>query len=276
MPSKQAFLYVFDRVTGQPVWPIEERPVPQSDVPGEKTSPTQPFPTKPPAYARSGVTSRRSDRLHAGAARAGARRSLKRYKIGADRSRRRSSATSNGPLGAIIGDRRRRHQLAGRRLRSRNAHRLRAGVQRRASRARSLVAPPTRSSPTSATCRACAGQPFRESARARRLLRGRRAAARTRAGGAGAAGAAAGAAAAQRRRRSTSRDCRCVKPPYGMLAAINLDRGELMWQVPHGDTPDNVRNHPALQGAEHSEDRAGGQRRRARHQDARRSSAIRR
>ena len=52
-PSKQAWLYVFDRVTGQPVWPIEERPVPQSDVPGEKTSPTQPFPTKPPAYARN-------------------------------------------------------------------------------------------------------------------------------------------------------------------------------------------------------------------------------
>ena len=46
-------LFVFDRVTGQPVWPIEERPVPQSDVPGEKTSPTQPFPTKPPAYARN-------------------------------------------------------------------------------------------------------------------------------------------------------------------------------------------------------------------------------
>ena len=55
LPSKEAFLYVFDRVTGQPVWPIEERPVPQSDVPGEKTSPTQPFPTKPPAYARQFV-----------------------------------------------------------------------------------------------------------------------------------------------------------------------------------------------------------------------------
>ncbi|HEY6211334.1 MAG TPA: PQQ-binding-like beta-propeller repeat protein, partial [Vicinamibacterales bacterium] len=56
LPSKEAFLYVFDRITGQPVWPIEERPVPQSDVPGEKTSPTQPFPTKPPAYARQQVT----------------------------------------------------------------------------------------------------------------------------------------------------------------------------------------------------------------------------
>lgn len=52
--SKQGFLYVFDRKTGEPVWPIEERPVPQSTVPGEKTSPTQPFPTKPPAFERQG------------------------------------------------------------------------------------------------------------------------------------------------------------------------------------------------------------------------------
>src|SRR5438093_1276631 len=52
IPSKQSFLYVFDRITGQPIWPIEERPVQQSDVPGEKTAKTQPFPTKPPAYGR--------------------------------------------------------------------------------------------------------------------------------------------------------------------------------------------------------------------------------
>lgn len=54
--SKQAFAYVFDRVTGQPVWPIEERPVPQTDVPGEWTSPTQPFPTKPPAFDLQGIS----------------------------------------------------------------------------------------------------------------------------------------------------------------------------------------------------------------------------
>jgi quinoprotein glucose dehydrogenase len=53
--SKQAFAYVFDRKTGQPVWPIEERPVPQSSVPGERTSPTQPFPTKPPAFDLQGA-----------------------------------------------------------------------------------------------------------------------------------------------------------------------------------------------------------------------------
>src|SRR5262249_12074779 len=56
LPSKEAFLYVFDRVTGKPIWPIEERPVPQGDVPGEWYSKTQPFPTKPPAYARQAVT----------------------------------------------------------------------------------------------------------------------------------------------------------------------------------------------------------------------------
>jgi glucose dehydrogenase len=54
--SKTAFLYVFDRVTGKPVWPIEERPVPPSTVPGEHASPTQPFPTKPPAYDLQGLT----------------------------------------------------------------------------------------------------------------------------------------------------------------------------------------------------------------------------
>ncbi len=47
--TKQGLVFVFDRVTGEPVWPIEERPVPQSDVPGERTSATQPFPTRPPA-----------------------------------------------------------------------------------------------------------------------------------------------------------------------------------------------------------------------------------
>jgi len=52
--SKSGFLFVFDRVTGKPVWPIEERPVTQSNVPGERSSPTQPFPTKPIPYERQG------------------------------------------------------------------------------------------------------------------------------------------------------------------------------------------------------------------------------
>lgn len=54
--TKTGFTFVFDRVTGKPVWPIEERPVPPSKVPGEKLSPTQPFPTKPAPFDRQGAT----------------------------------------------------------------------------------------------------------------------------------------------------------------------------------------------------------------------------
>jgi glucose dehydrogenase len=55
-PTKHGFLFVLDRVTGQPLWPIEERAVPKSDVPGERAWPTQPFPTKPPPFARQALT----------------------------------------------------------------------------------------------------------------------------------------------------------------------------------------------------------------------------
>ena len=54
MPTKMGMLFVFDRVSGKPLWPIEERPVPGSDVPGERAALTQPFPTKPASYARQG------------------------------------------------------------------------------------------------------------------------------------------------------------------------------------------------------------------------------
>ena len=53
--GKTGFLYVFNRVTGEPIWPIEERPVPKSDVPGEETWPTQPFPTNPPPFAKQSL-----------------------------------------------------------------------------------------------------------------------------------------------------------------------------------------------------------------------------
>jgi quinoprotein glucose dehydrogenase len=54
--TKQGFVWVFERDTGKPLWPIEERPVPRSDMPGEETWPTQPFPTKPPPFARQQFT----------------------------------------------------------------------------------------------------------------------------------------------------------------------------------------------------------------------------
>ena len=54
--AKTGFVYVFDRVTGEPVWPIEDRPAPASDVPGEQAAATQPYPTKPPPFGRQGFT----------------------------------------------------------------------------------------------------------------------------------------------------------------------------------------------------------------------------
>jgi quinoprotein glucose dehydrogenase len=80
--TKQSFAYVLDRVTGKPVWPIVERAVPQSDVPGEKTAPTQPIPSKPAGYDRQGVT---IDDLidFTPALRAEAIEAVKRFRLGA-------------------------------------------------------------------------------------------------------------------------------------------------------------------------------------------------
>ena len=65
--TKTAYTFVFDRVTGKPIWPIEERPVPKGEAPGEWYSPTQPVPTRPPAVRSAGRRRERSPRLHAGA-----------------------------------------------------------------------------------------------------------------------------------------------------------------------------------------------------------------
>ncbi len=64
-PTKHAFLFVFNRETGEPIWPIEERPVPQSDAPKERSSPTQPFPTRPAPFDLQGITENDLNRLDA-------------------------------------------------------------------------------------------------------------------------------------------------------------------------------------------------------------------
>ncbi len=80
-PTKEGFVFVFDRVSGKPVWPIEERPVPSSDIPEERASPTQPFPSKPPAISPQGVTL--EDAFDATPQlQAKAQEEMKRYRIG--------------------------------------------------------------------------------------------------------------------------------------------------------------------------------------------------
>ena len=130
--GKQAMVYVFDRATGQPVWPIEERPVPQGDVPGEKYSPTQPFPTKPPPYDHQGVT---PDNLidFTPELRAEAVKLMSRYKTGPIFTP--TVAQQGGGADRVVpflG----RHELAGRRLRSRDAGALRAFIHVARSRRR--------------------------------------------------------------------------------------------------------------------------------------------
>src|SRR5579864_1166114 len=99
-PTKQAFLYVFNRVTGKPIFPMEERAVPQGDVPGEWYSPTQPFPTKPPAYDNQGVSSDSlinfTPELHAEA-----ENLVSKYKIG-PLFTPPSVSKADGPLATIV------------------------------------------------------------------------------------------------------------------------------------------------------------------------------
>src|SRR6185369_8508921 len=80
LASKNGFLYVFDRVTGKPLWPIEERPVPQTDVPGEITSPTQPIPTLPPPFARQSFTEKDINPYLTSEEQAGLRENLKKWR----------------------------------------------------------------------------------------------------------------------------------------------------------------------------------------------------
>ena len=122
--GKQAWIYVFDRITGQPVWPIEEQPVPPGDVPGEWYAPTQPHPTRPPAYDHQGVT---VDNLidFTPELRAEAVKLLSRYKLGPIFTPAPVSKVGRPDCRLpIVG----RHELAGRLVRSRDARRVRAVV----------------------------------------------------------------------------------------------------------------------------------------------------
>ena len=217
-PSKQGFLFVLDRSNGEPVWPIEERPVPQSDVPGEVTSATQPFPTKPPPFERQGVTvddlidftpelRRRAEELAA------------RYRTGPLFSPP-SVASLDGTLGTL-------HLpgLTGGSNWPGGSFDPETGIFYLYSKTEvhglGLVSNPRRSNMDYIM-----GRP-----RPPAGTRGR--------GGRGGRGGFGG----------TNVDgITIVKPPWGRITAIDLNEGEIVWQVAHGETPDNIRNHPLLEG----------------------------
>jgi quinoprotein glucose dehydrogenase len=246
VPTKEAFLYVFDRVTGKPVWPMIEKPVPQSDTPGEKTAKTQPFPTRPAPYARQFLRTEDlidfTPELHAKALEV-----IKQYRVGPmftpavvsklggpvkTLSMNNASGGTNWPGGGYDPETQTVFVPA-----------INAGIV-----TRGLVVPPPGYSDAK-YLEGEAGQPF------------------TVAGGPGFGSASdAPKVSADNARlaaiiaktgpvtpagppaRATVEGLPLVKPPYGTLTAINLNSGDIMWQAVHADTPDEVTNSPALKG----------------------------
>jgi quinoprotein glucose dehydrogenase len=259
--SKQAWLYVFDRATGAPIWPIEEKPVPQSDVPGEKTSPTQPHPTKPPPYARNFL--RVPDDLidFTPELRAQALEVLKRYRHHPTPFNPPILGHVNGPLVGAVGPGTATNWPGI--AYDPETHIVYAQAGNVPVSARSLVPGPSGFSDIRYLS-GVAGRPFTETfgpgdccaadsgRRTRADLPGGAGTAAPAGAPAQAPGAPAPAAPAAGGGEGggglTVQGLPIVKPPYGILTAINLDRGELLWQVPHGDTPDNIRTHAALKG----------------------------
>jgi quinoprotein glucose dehydrogenase len=222
-PTKQGWVYVLDRATGQPVWPIEERAVEASTIPMEKTSPTQPFVTKPPAFDRQGVS---LDDLidFTPELRAEAVKMVSRYKIGPLFTPPVVS-TWPGPLATLMlpsttGG----INWYGGSLDPETNFLYIYSITQIAQLG--LVASDGKRSDM-AYIRGTAPDP---AAPPRPLP------------AAGAAGDEAGPPAL------TVQGLPLVKPPYGRITAIDLNKGEIVWQIAHGETPDNIRNHPALKG----------------------------
>ncbi|OFW40608.1 MAG: quinoprotein glucose dehydrogenase [Acidobacteria bacterium RIFCSPLOWO2_12_FULL_67_14] len=222
-PTKQGWVYVLDRTTGEPVWPFEEREVEQSTVPGEKTSRTQPFVVKPPPFDRQGVS---VDDLidFTPELRAEAVKLVSRYKMGplftppvvstwpgplATLMLPSTTGGVNWPGGALDPETNYLYvysitQIAQLGLVESDAKRSDMRYVR--GTAQDPAAPPRPAAP------------------------------------AGAAGEEAGPPAL------AVQGLPIVKPPYGRITALDLNKGDLVWQIAHGETPDNIRNHPALKG----------------------------
>lgn len=237
-PTKQAFLYVFNRETGEPIWPIEERVVEQGDVPGEWYSSTQPFPTKPPAYDRQGVAL--SDLMDfTPELNAKALEVASWHKLGPIFTPPVVSDI-NGPLGTLMAP------ATGGGTNwpggSFDPETNTLYVSSNSSLASIAVVPPYSGQSDMAYIQGNAATGPRTS------------------GGAGssAGGGRTEFGGARTERPQSSRGTPPIglrvdglpllKPPYGGITAIDMNRGEILWQIAHGETPDRVRNHPALAG----------------------------
>ncbi|MGH1471214.1 MAG: PQQ-binding-like beta-propeller repeat protein [Cellvibrionaceae bacterium] len=202
--TKQSFAYVFDRETGKPVWPIEEKPVPQTDVPGEWTSPTQPFPTKPAAYDRQGIS---EDDLidFTPELFAKAKEAVKPFRMGPLYTPPSLADAPDGTKGTLSVP-----SATGGTNWEGGSYDPDTGM---------LYVP----SFTAASLLSLANDPKRSSVKW--IFGGKL-------------------------RVPKIDKLPLVKPPWGRITAIDLNTGDHKWQVTNADTPDEVKNHPALKGVD--------------------------
>ena len=232
--TKSAMAYVFDRVTGEPVWPIEERPVPQSDVPGEKSSPTQPFPTKPLPFDRHGLA---EDDLidFTPELRAEAIKIASEYKMGpvfsppivAGANGKKATLTLPSHVGGA--------NWQGGAFDPETGMLYVASLTNQATLA-VAVGDPKRTDMSYVGSGISAG--FGRGAGGGTVVTS----------GYGRTQDASGMGAPQRLSNIGPRGLPLVKPPWGRITAIDLNTGDHAWMIPNGSAPDYVKNHPAMKG----------------------------
>jgi quinoprotein glucose dehydrogenase len=201
--TKQSFAFVFDRATGEPVWPIEERPVPASDVPGEWTAPTQPFPTRPAAYDRQGILEHDlvdfTPEIHAAA-----RQAVAKYRLGPLFTPPSLAAAPDGTIGTLnVPSSQGGSNWEG------GALDPQTGVLYVPSRTFVEVLSLDRAEKSTVRWVQSFG-------RAPRVME----------------------------------ELQVVKPPWGRITAIDLNSGDHLWSMANADTPESVRNLPALKDVE--------------------------
>ncbi len=214
--TKQGFVYTFNRYTGEPVWPFEDREVPQSEVPGEQLSLTQPYPTKPAPFEMQGIT---IDDLvdFTPELRQEAIAALAEYDMGPLFTPPVHSTNERGKIGGMMCP----------------------GGAGGANIYGPPVADPTTNILYVTSMNSCESL---------RLIPGEEADARI-PEPTGSTFAAWANDRGGRRPRMRS-GIPYVKPPYSHITAIDMDTGEHVWAIPTGETPDRIRNNPALEGVD--------------------------
>jgi quinoprotein glucose dehydrogenase len=247
-PTKQGWIYTFDRNTGKPVWPIEERPVEKGTVTGEWYSPTQPFVTKPPAYDRQGVSLDDlidfTPELKAEATKL----VTARYKIGPIFTPPVESKWP-GPLATLM-------------LPSATGGANWQGgafdpetkmfyiFTNTAVTALGLVKPDPPGRSDMNFIQGTARDPNAPPPAAGRGGGGGRAGgpALSEAGAPVQGGGGGGGGRGEGGGGLTIQGLPLIKPPYGRITALDMNKGTMAWQIAHGETPDNIKNHAALKG----------------------------